>query len=147
MSAPHTPRPDSRLLPVLVTVTYLAAVIAVSGFLSLGLDRDVIDYPDAGPYLGIVMVVAAGLVTWSGCRGVAALRGPWGRAVVTGIGCFAAIVIAGAIGYSLIRASIATVVVSAAHFALSPFTLAAALLSIGAVVGAWAIARDGRDAM
>ena len=136
------PPAQPRLLPVLVTVTYLACVIAASGFLSLLLDRDVIDYPDAGPLLGVVMVLAAGVVTWWGCSAVTRRSRPGLVALATAFGCFAAIVIAGAVGYTLIRGSLSWMILAAAHFGLSPFTAAAALLAGLAVVATKALARS-----
>ena len=144
MSAPiRVPPPaNPRILPVFVTVTYLAALVAASGFLSLALDRDVIDYPDAGPLLGVVMVVASGVVVWLGCSRATHRERPWSIALLTALSSFAALVLVGAVGYGLIRASLGWVVLAAAHFALSPFTIAAAILSGLAVLAAWALARS-----
>lgn len=146
MSGPSQvpPPPNPLLLPVLVTVTYLAALVAASGMLSLALDRDVIDYPDAGPLLGVVMALAAGIVTWAGCSRATPRASPWITAILTALLCFAGIVLVGAVGYSLIRGSFSWLVLASAHFAASPFTVAAAVLSGAAVVGTWALARLGR---
>ncbi|MGX5682070.1 DUF6121 family protein [Schumannella luteola] len=138
------PPSNPALLPVLATVTWAAAVVAVSGVISLLTDRDVIDYPDAGPLLGVAMVVAAGVLTWFGCwRGVRA-SAPWAVALLTALGSFAAFVVVGAVGYGAIRASGAWMLLAAAHFALSPFVLAAAALSFLAAVGTWALSRPRR---
>ncbi|NYF09629.1 hypothetical protein HDC94_000785 [Leifsonia sp. AK011] len=144
MSAPiRVPPPaDPRLLPVLVTVTYLAAVVAASGFLSLALDRDVIDYPDAGPLLGVVMVAAAGVVNWLGCSRSTRRANPWPGAFVTALFALVAISLVGAVGYALIRGSLSWMLLASAHFALSPFTAAAAILAGLAVVATWALARS-----
>lgn len=147
MSGPSQvpPPPNPLLLPVLVTVTYLAALIAASGMLSLALDRDVIDYPDAGPLLGVAMALAAGIVTWAGCSRAARTDGPWITAILTALLCFAAIVLVGAIGYALIRGALSWVLLASAHFAASPFTAAGAVLSGTAVVATWALSRLGRS--
>ncbi len=144
MSAPtRVPPPaNPRVLPVFVTVTYLASVVAVSGFLSLALDRDVIDYPDAGPLLGVVMVAAAGVVTWLGCSRATHRDSPWPTALLTALFSFVAIALVGAIGYVLIRGSLSWMLLAGAHFALSPFTAAAAILAGLAVLAAWALARS-----
>lgn len=146
MSGPSQvpPPPNPFLLPVLVTVTYLAALVAASGILSLALDRDVIDYTDAGPLLGVAMALAAGIVTWAGCSRAARRDGPWVTAALTALLCFTAIVLVGAVGYALIRAALGWIVLASAHFAMSPFTVAAAVLSGVAVVATWALTRLGR---
>lgn len=146
MSGPSQvpPPPNPFLLPVLVTVTFLAALVAASGMLSLALDRDVIDYPDAGPLLGVAMALAAGIVTWAGCSRSAHRASPWITATLTALLCFTAVVLAGAVGYALIQGSLSWVVLASAHFAASPFTVAAAVLSGAAVVATWALTRVGR---
>lgn len=138
------PTPNPALPPVLTTVTWVAAVVAVSGVISLVLDRDVIDYPDAGPLLGVVMVAAAAGVTWAGSWRGSRAASPWLPALLTAIGSFAAFVVVGAIGYGLIRGSLAWMLLSAAHFASSPFVVAAALLAFLAAVGAWVLSRPRR---
>lgn len=138
------PPPNPELAPVLAAVTWAAAVVASSGVLSLVLDRDVIDYPDAGPLLGVVMVVAAGVVTWFGCRRAARASAPWLPALLTGVASFAAFVLVGAVGYALIRAEGAWMLLAAAHFALSPFVLAAAVLSALVALGTAVLARPDR---
>lgn len=139
------PPPSSPALPpVLATVTWAAAVVASSGVISLVTDRDVIDYPDAGPLLGVAMVIAGGVATWLGCRRAARASAPWIAALLAALGSFAAFVAVGAIGYGLIRGSGAWMLLAAAHFALSPFVLAAAVLSFLAAVGTWALSRPRR---
>ncbi len=141
------PPPNPALLPVLVTVVYLAAVVAASGFLSLILDRDVIDYPDAGPLLGVVMAVGAGGVTWLACWRGARASGPVPAALLAGVGSFVVMVVVGAIGYTITRGELAWLILAAGHFVVSPFVIAAAVLSALAVVAAWALARASlRDA-
>lgn len=138
------PPANPALLPVLTTVTYLATVVAASGIISLLLDRDVIDYPDAGPLLGVAMAVAAGVVTWLGCRRAARSASPWLPAAVTAIGAYLAIIVVGAVGYTVIRGEGAWLLLASAHFALSPFVVAAAVLAFLAVVATHALSRPRR---
>ncbi|MDO7882856.1 DUF6121 family protein [Salinibacterium soli] len=138
------PPSNPALPPVLAAVTWAAAVVASSGIISLLTDRDVIDYPDAGPLLGVVMVVAAGVLTWLGCWRSARASAPWLPALLTALGAFAAFVVVGGVGYGLIRGSAAWMLLAAAHFALSPFVVAAAVLAFLAAVGTWALSRARR---
>jgi hypothetical protein len=142
---PQLPPPTNpALLPVLAAVTWAALVVASSGVLSLLLDRDVIDYPDAGPLLGVVMVAVAGVVAWFGFRRTVRASTPWLPALLTGAAVFAAFVLVGAVGYALIRAEGTWMLLAAAHFALSPFVVAAAVLAFLVAVGTWALARPRR---
>ena len=121
--AQRPPRANPELLPVLATVTYLATLIAAWGILSLALDRDVVDYADAGPLLGPPMALGACVVTWAFSR--AALRGRAPALAIAAVVVSWLVVIAiGAIGYTA-----PTILATAVHFAISPFVLAAALLS------------------
>lgn len=129
MSAPPQLPPPSNpaLLPVLAAVVYVAAVVAGWGILSLLLDRDVIDYPDAGPLLGPAMAVAGGVVTWlvlwrRPARVLAAVA-------IAGFGTYLAVILIGAIGYTVTRADGTWMLLAGAHFALSSFVAAAAGLS------------------
>ncbi len=141
------PPSNPALLPVLATVTYLASLVGVSGLLSLLLDRDVIDYPDAGPLLGVAMAVGAGAVTWLACWRGSRASGPWFHALLGGVGAFAVMVIVGAIGYTITRGEPAWMLLASAHFAASPFVVAAAVLAALAVVFTWVLARASlRDA-
>jgi hypothetical protein len=124
------PPPNPALLPVLATVVYLATVAAFWGILSLVLDRDVVDYPDAGPLLGPAMALAAGVITWLVLRRTRRSRSPWVGAVLALFGSLAAALVVAAVGYAP---------VAAAHFALSPFILGAAALSGLTVVATWAL--------
>ena len=128
---PQLPPPSNpRLLPVLAAVVYLAAVVAYWGLLSLALDREVVDYPDAGPLLGPAMAVAAGAVTWLALWRTRRSRSPWAGAVLAAVGSLAAMLLVAVVGYAP---------VAGAHFALSPFILGAAGLSGLTVVAAWAL--------
>ena len=118
---PHLPPPPNpALLPVLATVVYLAAVAALWGVLSLLLDRDVVDYPDAGPLLGPGMAVAAGVVTWIALVATRRTRSSWAGAVLAVPLAAAGMLVVALLGYGP---------VAVPHFAISPFVLAAAALS------------------
>jgi len=114
------PPPNPALLPVLAAVVYLAAVAALWGFLSLLLDREVVDYPDAGPLLGPGMAVAAGVVTWIALVATRRRRSSWAGAVAAVPLSAAGMLVVAALGYAP---------VAVPHFALSPFVLGAAALS------------------
>jgi hypothetical protein len=101
------------------------------------MDRDVIDYPDAGPLLGPAIAVAAGAVTW-----LTLWRGPARPIIagaIAGVATFLVSILIGAIGYTLTRGDLAWMLLAGAHFALSPFVAAAALLSALAVLVARAV--------
>ncbi|MCU1418127.1 MAG: hypothetical protein JWP32_2301 [Schumannella sp.] len=114
------PPPNPALLPVLAAVTYLVAVIGAWGLLSFALDRDVVDYPDAGPLLGPAMVAVACVVTWAALWGSRASRRSWAWITAALLGSYAAMLLAAGIGHSF---------TAFAHFAISPFIAAAAVLS------------------
>lgn len=126
--ASRPPATNPLLLPVLVTATYLAAVIALWGVTSLLLDRDPVDYPDAGPLLGPAMVFAATVVTGVALWRTARTRArTWVLAALAGT--FVAMLLVGAAGYAITRSDAAWLLLAAGHFALSPFLLEAAALS------------------
>ncbi|MFM9877191.1 MAG: DUF6121 family protein [Rhodoglobus sp.] len=137
MSAPRQLPPPSNpaLLPVLASVVYVAAVVAAWGLLSVVLDRDVIDYPDAGPLLGPAQAIAGGVVTW-----LVLWRRPGAVAVViAGFGSYLGVILVGAIGYTLNRGDATWMLLASAHFALSPFVVAAAALSAITVLAGRAV--------
>jgi hypothetical protein len=125
----HLPPPSNpALLPILATATYLAALVALWGATSLMLDRDVVDYPDAGPLLGPAMAAAGCAVTWA-CLWWIARGGPWSLAAAALAGTFGAMVIVGAAGYALTRGSLSWLILAAGNLALSPFVVGGAVLS------------------
>lgn len=133
---PRLPPPaDPALLPVLGAITFVAAVIAYWGFLSLLTDQDVIGYSDAGPLLGPVMVLAAGVVTW---LAIWRLRG-WTSAGVALVGSLAAMVLIGAVGYTATRGELTWLLLASAEFVTSPFLLGAAALSALVTFGTGAL--------
>lgn len=130
---PLPPPTNPALLPTLAAVVYIATIVALWGILSLVLDRTVIDYADAGPLLGPAMVTAAVIVTWITLWRTRNARSPWLGAVVATAGTFLIMLAVAAVGYAP---------VAAAHFALSPFVLGAALLAGLLVMGTWAVGRS-----
>ena len=135
------PPPDPRMLPVLATVTYTAAVIALWGFVSLALNVDAIAQRDAGPLLGPAMVLGAVIVTFVALLRVRSRVPPTVAALVSVASVYVAMLIIGAVGYAIIRADASWLVLFVGAYALSPFVLGAALLSGVAVVAVWAATR------
>lgn len=123
------PPSNPALLPLLATVTYLAALIGLWGVLSLALDRDVVDYPDAGPLFGPAMAGAACVVTWVTLWRSRASRSPWRLALAALLGSFVLMLLTVAVGYTLTRGDLVWMPLAAAHFALSPFVVGAAALA------------------
>jgi hypothetical protein len=120
---------------VLATVVYIAAVVALWGVMSLLLDREVVDYPDAGPLLGPGMAASAAVVTWLTLLRTRRSRSPWPGAVAAVLLAAAAMLVVATLGYGP---------VAAGHFAISPFVLGAAALSGITVLATWAIHPRGR---
>ena len=138
---PLPPPPDPRMLPVLATVTYAAAVIALWGFLSLGLDADAIAQRDAGPLLGPAMVLGACVVTLLALLKARGRSAPTVAGLAAAASVYVVMLAIGAVGYSLIRADVSWLVLFIGAYAPSPFVLGAALLSGIAVVVVWAATR------
>jgi hypothetical protein len=143
MSAPRQLPPPSNphLLPILVAVTYLAAVIAFWGIASLLLDVEVIAEPDAGALLGPAMAAAATVVTWLAVR--SRPRTLLVRAVGAAAFVFVAMLVVGAVAYSVVRGNLAWLLFFPAGHATSPFVLGAAVLSALAVVVTWLLRAGG----
>jgi uncharacterized membrane protein len=142
MSGPAAPPPaDPRVLAILTTVTYGAAVIALWGFTSLALDVDAITQRDAGPLLGPAMVLAACVVTFVSVRRVLGRATPTGSAAIAAASAYVVVLAVGAIGYSVSRADLTWLVIFPGGYALSPFVLGAAMLSGITVLTAWAVTR------
>ena len=131
---PGQPRPNPALAPTLATASYLAGLVALWGFTSLILDRDVIDYEDAGPLVGPAMAVAACVVVFLLClrakRTQPALLG-----LLTGLVAYAAMLFVGGVGYSLRLDDFRVMWPAIVHFGIGPFIVGAAILA-GLVVGA-----------
>jgi hypothetical protein len=145
VSAPQNlpPAPDPRILAVLGTVTYAAAVIALWGFVSLALDTNVIAQSDAGPLLGPAMVAAACVCTFVAISRASARSTPVVHAAAAVASAYVTMLVVGAVGYMLVRADVAWLALFVGQYALSPFVLGAAVLAGGAVLGCWALAKRG----
>jgi hypothetical protein len=138
MSQQLPPQPDPRMLPLLATITYGAAVIALWGFVSLALDVDAIAQTDAGPLLGPAMVLGACVVTLVALLRVTRRHSPTGPALLAAASVYVVVLVIGAVGYAIIRADASWLVLFLGSYALSPFVLGAALLSGVAAVAVWA---------
>ena len=128
-------------LAVFTTVGYLAALIALWGVLSVIVDRDVVDYPDAGPLLGPAMAFAACLVTFAWVLRASGATNPWRHVVGAAVVTTTATLLVAAIGYGATRADVMWMPAAAIHFAIGPFVPGAAVLSSVAVAASWAVAR------
>lgn len=129
MSEPQLPPPPNPALgPVLAAVVYVATVVALWGILSLALDREVVDYPDAGPLLGPAMVAAAAVITWLALVRSRASRSPWPWTALALVLSLAAMLLVALIGYGP-RA--------VPHFLVGPFIPGAAVLSAVTVLASW----------
>jgi hypothetical protein len=128
---------DRRLIAVLISGGYVAALIATWAFASLLLDRDAILEPDAGYLLGPAMVAASGIVVavvlWRAVRR-RALGGP---VVAAAASAYLVLLVTGGIGYALISGDLAELLVFPARYALSPFALAAPVLAALAALLLW----------
>ncbi len=130
------PRGNPALASTFATAGFLAGLVAAWGFTSLLLDRDVIDYPDAGPLVGPSIAIAACVVVF-----LLALRAtltpPATLALAAGVITYLAAPFVGGIAYALRLDDFSVVWPAAVHFGIGPFVIAAAILA-GLVVGATA---------
>jgi hypothetical protein len=129
------PPPNSALLPTLAAVVYLATVVAFWGILSLVLDREVVDYADAGPLLGPTMAASAAIVTWIILMRTRRSRSPWPGTTAALLFAMTAMLAVATVGYAPS---------AALHFALSPFMWGAAGLSALTVLATAAIRPTAR---
>ena len=130
----------TRALWVMTTITYGALVICAWGFTSLVLDEDVVAYSDAGPLLGPAMALAATLTVGGWIRRAGRLGGVALSAVGAAASSWFALLLVGAVGYTLTRGSLAWLLLFAADYATSAFTLVPALIAglLVAAVSLWA---------
>lgn len=128
LSSPTDHR-ESPLVALLAALAYPAFVIALWGIMSLLLDREVIDYSDAGPLLGPLVVVVGTLVTagalWRVWRGT---RSPL-VAPASALIAYLAMVLAAGLAYLAGGTRAVSGLEAIAHFALSPFILGAAVIT------------------
>lgn len=131
MSTPaRETRGYSNGLAVFAAVFYVALLVAGFGFLSLLLNEEVIDQPDAGPIVGPFMAaVASALLLYClmmlgrriAARPSAAM--PIGWAVLISIGCGVAWIISGAVSYRFDASASQNFSEFALHNAFRPFVL------------------------
>lgn len=141
MTGSSESRPNPAVVPVFATAAFLAGLVGLWGFTSLILNRDVIDYSDAGLLLGPSIAVTACVLTFFATMGARRSPTPLLYGALTVLVAFAVIVLAGAVGYSFVRANFAVIPAAALHFALSPFMVGAALLCGAVVAGAGLLTR------
>ena len=119
----------SRALWVMTTITYGALLICAWGFTSLVRDEDVVAYSDAGPLLGPAMALAATLTVGGWIRRAGRLGGVALSAVGAAASSWFALLLVGALGYTLTRGSLAWLLLFASDYATSAFTLVPAGLA------------------
>lgn len=119
----------SRALWVMTTITYGALVICAWGFTSLALDEDVITYSDAGPLLGPAMALGATLAVGGWIRRASRLGGVALSAAGAAASSWFSMLLVGAVGYMITRGSPAWMLLFAAEYATSAFTLVPALIA------------------
>jgi hypothetical protein len=128
LSSPTDHR-ESPLIALLAALAYPAFVVALWGIASLLLNREVIDYADAGPLLGPLVVVVGTVVTagalWRSWRGA---RSPL-LAPASGVIAYLAMVLTAGLGYLVGGTRAVSGLEVLAHFALSPFIVGAAVIS------------------
>jgi len=160
MATPQLPPPSNpAMLPVLATVTYVAAVVALWGILSVALNRDVIPFALQSPLLGPSMVAVAAVITWLVAWRA---RRPVLGAVVALVASWLGMILAAVIGFtvpacpeaqdcyygfadSLTSPFDLDSVDIFLHFALSPFVAGAAVLAAFAVLAVAALRRAPQD--
>lgn len=113
----------------MTTITYGALVICAWGLTSLVLDADVIGYSDAGPLLGPAMALAATLAVGGWIRRASRLGGVALSAVGAAASSWFAMLLVGAVGYTLTRGSLAWLLLFAADYATSAFTIVPAIIA------------------
>ena len=130
----------SRALWLMITITYGALLICAWGFTSLVRDEDVMRYSDAGPLLGPAMALAATLTVGGWIRRASRSGGALLSAVGAAASAWFALVLVGALGYTMTRGSLAWLLLFAGDYATSAFTLVPALIAglLVAAVSLWA---------
>jgi hypothetical protein len=97
--------------------------------MSLLLDREVIDYSDAGPLLGPSVVLVGAAVTAGGLWSSRRKRRAPLVAPASGVIAYVVMVLVAGVGYLVGGTRAASALEVIAHFALSPFILGAAVIS------------------
>ena len=145
MTAPTQPEPPGRgLLALGATVLAVALLVFVGGFLSLFLDRDLIEVSDAGTLVGPLMAATTCAVVFSFVFRRQPLRLGM-RVLSASLWTLIGAPATGAIVYSIVRENLAVIPVFFGTFLLSPFVLVSALIA-GVVVGLAGLAERARPA-
>jgi hypothetical protein len=117
------------LTAALAAITYPVLLIGLWGVMSLMLDREVIDYPDAGPLLGPAVAVAGSLSTAGVLWRARTTRRSIVLAPVATLLTLIAMVVVGGIGYLASGPRASSGVEVLAHLLLSPFLTGGAVVS------------------
>ena len=142
----ESPSPSDRTLtPLLAAGVQVALVVAVWGFTSLLLDRDVIPDPALGPLAGPIAVAASGVASGFGTRRAIVTGRPWPSAIAAGAVALLAMLVVLALGSALGHGDAAWLLLGASAAVTSPFIPLAALLVLVSVVGGWGLSRAARN--
>lgn len=136
--ASPTPAPqpftNALLRAVLTTVLCVSVIVMVHGFLSWGLDRDVIPESDANAIVVIAMAGASVLVIFfailGGLTPERAGHASVARALLAGLAVYVLTPASGAIGYAIATGRAFAFVVFFGSHLLSPFVLATSLVTL-----------------
>jgi Family of unknown function (DUF6121) len=137
MSGQPSPPRDARLAPILVTVVYAALVAAGWGFTSLVLDQEVIVEPNAGPFVGPVMVLGASVVEWRALWGLRNRRSVGRTALAATASVYALMLAVGAAAFSLATGKLPSFLLFLGHYATSPFVVGPTILAGLVVLVFW----------
>jgi hypothetical protein len=129
------------LLATMTSVLFVALVIAVTGFEALLADVEPIGQPDATPYLGPAMVVAAAVVVLLATAAGIREGNPGVTALVAAAAVYLVMLGVGAVGYALVRGDATELLVFPAGSALGPFVVGSVVVALLCVVGGIAVAR------
>lgn len=134
------------LIATMTSVLFIALVIAVAGFEALLADVEAVPQPDAGPYLGPAMVVAAAVVVFVATAAGTREGNPGVTGLVAAAGTYLGMLGVGSVGYALARGDGTELLVFSAGSALSPFVVGSVVVALVCVVGGVAAARhQSRD--
>lgn len=129
------------LFATMTSVLFVALVIAVTGFEALLADVEPISQPDATPYLGPAMVVAAAVVVFLATAAGVREGNPGVTALVAAAGVYLVMLGVGAVGYALVRGDTTELLVFPAGSALGPFVVGSVVVALVSVIGGIAVAR------
>ena len=131
------------LLATMTSVLFIALVIAVTGFEALLADVEPVRQPDATPYLGPAMVIAAASVVFLATAVGAREGNPGVTGLVAAAAAYLVMLGVGAVGYALIRGDVTELLVFPAGAALGPFVVGSVVVALLSVIGGIAVWRHG----